>query len=160
MSCDRITDGKYDCPARMADGRQFTNYHPRCVTNFEALPKPMSAFDYRMYLTNNAEKIIDHNRNDAFRKNRCDTCENPQKEMDEMNVQVCDGVTCAFPLMEPTGLGLGRRVGGEQPSYRPTVKFQGCAKPVNDSQFFPIDGKVGDNFDKLTGPVGGWPFKQ
>ena len=102
-----MSDNKFDCPPRMSDGRHYTDYSPRCVTNFFALPKPLSSHDYRMYLTNNAEKLMEQNRASATKLNSCNKqCTNTT--LPEQTHQVCDGRTCSFPLNEPSGLGLGR----------------------------------------------------
>jgi hypothetical protein len=47
-----------NAPARMDDGRHFTDYRPRCAIHEELRSgKQMSNYDYRMYLTENATKI-------------------------------------------------------------------------------------------------------
>lgn len=159
MSCNRATDGKHDCPPRMADGRHYTDYRPRCAKNFESLPKPMSSFDYRMFLMQNAENIMQSNREHALKENMCTPCTKPTTMLPEQHVQVCDGRKCSFPVNDPQGLGVGRKYGGEQPSYRPDVEMKGCASKVQDMNFYPISGNVGTGFDNLTGPTGGWPLQ-
>ena len=53
-----ITDNFFDdFPARMADGRFITDYSPNCDNNMKH-KKEMSGWEYRQYLTNNAETII------------------------------------------------------------------------------------------------------
>ena len=42
-----------DFPARMSDGRQFTDYRSNCILNNE-LSKNMGSWEYRNFLTNNA----------------------------------------------------------------------------------------------------------
>ena len=138
MSCgERVTDCKYNCPNRLSDGRHFTDYRPRCFTNFESLPKPMSSYDYRMFLMNNADKLIDQHRTDAYRKNLCEPCVKHSTMLPEQHVEVCDGRTCSFPINEPEGLGIGRIFGGEKKSYRDT-SIKGCSLPVVDQEFAPV----------------------
>jgi hypothetical protein len=49
-------------PLKMEDGRQFTDYRPRNVldSTIRAQNKIKNNFDYRMFLTNNADKVL-HN---------------------------------------------------------------------------------------------------
>jgi hypothetical protein len=141
----------------MSDGRHFTDYRPRCAVNYESLPNPMSSFDYRMFLTHNADQIMDNNRAYAYKENLCEPCTDPSTMLPESHIQVCDARSCTFPLTDPAGLGIGRKYGGEQPSYR-DESYKGCAASVNDMAFFPVTGKVGDDFEKLVGPTGAvWP---
>ena len=122
MSAQRATNNKYDnCPPRMSDGRQYTDYAPRCQANFFRLPKPLSSYDYRMYLTENAEKLMDENRADATKNNYCGPCVKPSTMLPEQTKQVCDGRVCAFPVNDPAGLGLGRQHDTTQPlnSFQP-----------------------------------------
>lgn len=143
MSCEKGCDNKYNCPPRMADGRHFTDYSPRCATNFEALPAPMSSFDYRMYLTQNAEKLMQKNSEHALKANLCAPCVSPATALAEQTVQVCDGRKCSFATNDPTGLGVGRNFGSGK----------GCAVPVEDLSLYPLDGKFGANFEKAVGPA-------
>lgn len=128
MSSTRATNNKYDCPPRMSDGRQYTSYYPRCATNFYDLPKPLSSYDYRMFLTENAEKLMEKNRAQASADNYCGPCVKPSTMLAEQSKQVCDGRTCAFPVNEPTGLGLGRQQNTLGKDFGPNddVKFVGA----------------------------------
>lgn len=70
---------KYNsCPPRMEDGRHFTDYRPRCVvdTTIRNQNNIQNNFDYRMFLTNNGIKMIDLLRYEAYRKNKCEACDN------------------------------------------------------------------------------------
>ena len=117
MSDDRATNNKFEnCPARMSDGRQFTIYAPRCQTNFYDLPRPLSSYDYRMFLTENAEKIMDADRDRVLKNNYCGPCVDTM--LPEQTKQVCDGRVCAFPLNEPDGLGLGRRYDTQEGTFQ------------------------------------------
>ena len=50
-------------PARMSDGRQFTDYRPNCYLNNE-LGQNMGSWQYRTFLTRNAVEI--HNKMSFF----------------------------------------------------------------------------------------------
>ena len=59
---DRYQSSNYcnffdDFPARMADGRFITDYSPNCDNNMKH-KKELSGWEYRQYLTNNAETIM------------------------------------------------------------------------------------------------------
>ncbi len=69
---------KYNqCPPRMEDGRHFTDYRPRCVVDstIRSQNKINNNFDYRMFLTNNGLNMIELFRYDAYKKNKCETCD-------------------------------------------------------------------------------------
>jgi hypothetical protein len=56
-------------------------------------------------------------------------------------------------VLDPDGLGVGRKYGGEKNSYRPE-EIKGCSVSTNDMNLYPINGNVGDNYNLLTGPTG------
>jgi hypothetical protein len=120
-SCGRVCDNKHgDCPARMSDGRLMTDYRPRCQVNFEAQPNPMSSYEYRQFLTHNAARLMQQNRDTAFQNAYCGPClDEPGTMLPEQHKQVCNGRTCSFPVNDPNGVGLGKVLGGEQATYRP-----------------------------------------
>ena len=93
----------------------------RRQTNFFALPKPMSSFDYRMYLTENAEKIMEAERQAVTKDSYCGPCVNPSTMLPEQTVEVCDGRKCSFAVNEPAGLGIGRKffTNEKEGSYTP-----------------------------------------
>lgn len=65
------------CPARMADGRAYTDYRPRCMTQYVMNNKAMSSFEQRQYLIRNADNIIHHNVAAAYTANACGPCVEP-----------------------------------------------------------------------------------
>jgi hypothetical protein len=70
---------KYNqCPPRMEDGRFFTDYRPRCVVDstIRSQNNIQNNFDYRMFLINNGEKMIQNFRVEAVKKNKCEACDN------------------------------------------------------------------------------------
>lgn len=75
--CDKVSNNKYfDCPARMDDGRQFTDYRSSDYVNnvIRMSSGTMSSYDYRQYLIHNADKIMQENRSHAKEKNNCSPC--------------------------------------------------------------------------------------
>jgi hypothetical protein len=121
----------------MSDGRSFTNYSPRCVRNFEHQVQPKPSYDYRMYLIHNAENLMKRNLEEAYKTNICGPCAKPSTMLPEQNVQMCDGRTCKFPVNDRHGLGLGRRVGGEEENYsnNPGVKITSCPRALDMNMY-------------------------
>lgn len=115
MSCSASGDGKF-YPARMNDGRLFTDYRPRCITNTEMMKDlykkniTASSYDSRMYLQKNAEKIMEEQQNNAMENVRCTR---PPTEVDTMlpekYIVKCTNVSCVTEEVNPYGLGHGRK---------------------------------------------------
>lgn len=75
--CDKVSNNKYfNCPARMDDGRQFTDYRSSDYVNniIRMTSGTMSSYDYRQYLINNANELMKENREHAVKKNGCPSC--------------------------------------------------------------------------------------
>ena len=107
------------CPARMADGRAFTDYRPRCAVNAELMSfvtnagMVQSSYESRMYLQRNADKVMDVQRNTAIGNLApCAPCKRPLTDagtmLPERYVVKCDAVSCSRVEANPTGLGDGR----------------------------------------------------
>jgi hypothetical protein len=164
MSCENnVNDNKfYSCPARMSDGRAFTDYRPRCAINYESLPEPLSSFDFRQYLIHNADKVMDATRYDTYKRNHCSPClSDPGTMLPEQNIQVCDGRKCAFPVNDPNGLGVGRKYseGSEGAPTPAQLGDKNCSAAYNDLLFYPIDGQLKTDFKRMSVPSGGWPMR-
>ena len=75
--CGKVSNNKhFDCPARMDDGRHFTDYRPACHLNnmIRVNNDVVNSYDYRMFLTNNATKLMDLNRQYSCEKNCSKNC--------------------------------------------------------------------------------------
>jgi hypothetical protein len=63
----------------MADGRHFTDYRPHC--HLESLIRQQnsiqSSFQSRLFLTQNAQELMELNRKEACNKNCCGPCQAP-----------------------------------------------------------------------------------
>ena len=75
------------CPLKMSDGRAFTDYRPRCMVNSELLldvynnSMVRSSYESRMYLQENAEKLMERNRVTMIGNlNPCAPCTRPFAE--------------------------------------------------------------------------------
>lgn len=117
-TCDVSAEAKM-CPTRMSDGRAFTDYRFRCAVNAELLEKVklnnmvQSSYESRMFLQQNAEKIMEEERQKAVaRLIPCAPCKRPFTDpgtmLPERFIVRCDGVTCKRVEVNPTGLGDGR----------------------------------------------------
>ena len=79
MSDNKFTNSnnKYkNCPALMSDGRNFTDYRPISHINnlLVANNNLENNYNYREFLIQNAELLMDNNRNIAIQNNICDQC--------------------------------------------------------------------------------------
>lgn len=100
---------------RMADGRQYTDYRPRSVTQFQGRQPMSSSQDERSRLVHSASKNMTNERKLA--KDNVSNgleCKSPYDigtMLPEQDMFVCSKVSCerydsAFPC---TGLGTGRK---------------------------------------------------
>ena len=95
-----------DFPARMADGRTFTDYRANCIMNNE-LSGNKNSFDYRYHLIQNGgslEKTILSKLEDAVKCNDCKT----NTVLPVQTVQNCNRGSCSIKEVDPKGLGLDR----------------------------------------------------
>ena len=91
-------------PARMSDGRQFTDYKSNGFLNLHE-EELNTTLEYRMYLQNNAEKIMDNNYNIVASINDCSDC--PGYEIvDTKSLLTCNKETCIEELKNNSGMGF------------------------------------------------------
>lgn len=176
--CTKPTDNKkFNCPPRMSDGRHFTNYLPRCSnfrnafmveddTGFQ-FPPPNS-YDFRQYLIHNGEKIMQTNREEAFQRNMCGPCSiDPSTMLPEQTKITCDANSCKVSLNDSKGLGQGRVYQTDEAPQQSTsfderrqakIPKSCCTTPMDNANFYPLDGKIEDNYGRLTVPGGGKPL--
>ena len=75
--CDKTSNNKYfNCPPRMADGRNFTDYRPNCYVNnlLRYTNRTMSSYEYRQFLINNGSELMKINNLYTSEKNECGPC--------------------------------------------------------------------------------------
>jgi len=119
MSSCSATNGKF-CPSRMNDGRTFTDYRPRCMINTDLMQELKSnnmltsSYESRMYLQNNADTIMQKQKENAYNNLTC-ACqpyENDVSGIDTMQperyVIKCNSVSCYREEVNPGGIGDGR----------------------------------------------------
>jgi hypothetical protein len=95
-----------DFPARMADGRTFTDYRSNCIMNHE-LSSNKNSFDYRYFLENNGSQIEQGIFNKLDEAVKCNDC-NAQTVLPVQTVQNCNAGVCSMELKNPEGLGFDR----------------------------------------------------
>ena len=67
----KLSEYRTKCPIKMSDGRIFTDYRPRCAVNADLMTDLSnnsmikSSYESRVFLQNNAEKIIEMNKMNA-----------------------------------------------------------------------------------------------
>ena len=100
-----------NCPGVMAYGAYWTDWRPRCHQAASA-QQPRNSFQYRMFLTQNAEKIMGSVRDDVIRHNTCAGCPAAQAAgtmLPEQVLTVCNKQTCQAQPGVACGLGGGRQ---------------------------------------------------
>ena len=105
VNTNRVSDNfELEFPARMADGRLFTDYKSSGILNsFEN--ELNSTLEYRLYLQNNAEKIINNNYDVAESLTKCNNC--PGYEIiDSKILLTCSKESCTQNINDSNGLGL------------------------------------------------------
>lgn len=113
-------DKRKVCPSRMNDGRAFTDYRPKCVVNAELMSDLhkqnvlASSYESRMYLQNNAEKMMQMAEKNAIENMlcACSPYENEVQGIDTMAperyIVKCNSATCYREEINPRGIGDGR----------------------------------------------------
>lgn len=182
-SCDTCTkpseNKKFNCPPRMNDGRHFTDYRSRCALNsrnaFQFIntdknkAPPSNSFDFRQYLIQNGEKIMNMNRDEAFERNMCGPCTlDPSTMLPAQTHVTCDASSCKVRLNDSDGLGQGRNYETQKNNAfskdvfdmrRQDKESNCCATLEDDAQYYPLDKKIHDNYGRLTYPSGGMPLQ-
>jgi hypothetical protein len=169
-NCYKTSNNKwFSCPPRMDDARHFTDYRPNCHMNnlVRTNNEIVNSYDYRQFLTRNADKLIDLNRAYAVSKNGCGPCMVPYNTgtmLPEQNLTVCNERSCNNDVVEAEGLGTGRWYSNTMgacanwPSTIPINQPSNCCAPSNKlfNYYDQLDGKIqGANFPRLTVPSGG-----
>ncbi len=182
--CTKPTDNrKLNCPPRMADGRHFTDYRPRCALNsrstyvikdvrnkdpMDVKMPPNNSYDLRQYLIQNGEKLMHMNREEAFVRNMCGPCTiNPSTMLPEQTMVTCDKQICRTNLNDANGLGQGRnfftqgqeRGGALDPRRMKDDPKSCCVTPEDDYEFYPINATIEEDYGRLTMPSGGKPLR-
>ncbi len=149
----------------MDDGRHFTDYRPNCYVNntLRSNNKTYNSFQYRMYLTHNAEKLMEMNRANSCQKNCCGPCQKPYEQgtmLPEESTVTCNSTDCQVSKNDPKGLGQGRNYGNSGncanwPEELPTGTSSNCCTPSDDNfRYHPVDPKMSSQ-GRYASPSGG-----
>lgn len=112
--CNKTSNNKYlECPARSYAGGMFTDYRPNCdVENSLRVNNGLrSNYDYRQFLINNAEKLMQVNREYNEKKNGCAPCNTKPVMVESMCNVSRTGSSCE--PFDPNGIGQ-RSVGVQE----------------------------------------------
>ena len=119
-SCFKTSDNKHlQCPARMSDARHFTDYRSSNSINdlIRADNNISNSLHYRVFLQQNANALMDRQRQIACQLNCCGPCPITQSSKESFDVGtmlpeqymfVTDGRTTKYVLNDINGLGTGR----------------------------------------------------
>ena len=117
-----------------------------------------------VFLTNNAENLMDINRTNACQKNCCGPCQKPYNigtMLPEQNISKCTSSVCGTLVTNPNGLGTGRQYSQDTgicanwPESLPYNQPKDCCTPAkNNFNYYPYDRKQ-VAMNRLTSPGGG-----
>lgn len=179
--CERESDNKhYMCPAKMSDGRAFTDYKPRCAVHTSLMSagssgsaqQPMNSYELRQYLINNAETLMERSRTEAERMNACGPCVEPWNQgtmLPEQSMVRCNASTCSVSTNDTSGLGQGRDYGispdtnfvnrmEARDAKMRTQPSNCCTGYDDDIKYYPIGPAVMEE-QRYAVPSGGFPFQ-
>ena len=169
MNCYRTSNNKFfNAPPRMADARHFTDYRPICHVNnvIKTNNDVMNSYEYRLFLTRNANKLMESNRKLAYMKNGVSQCKKPYNVgtmLPEQDKVICNKNTCRVVGNDNNGLGRGR-IYAESPSEclmgfnAPPLQLNGnkCTPPQNNFNYYPNTKVQGVNMVQRNAvPSGG-----
>lgn len=95
-----------DFPARMSDGRQFTDYRQNCLMNNKITGKKGSWND-RYYLINNASSVHQSIVSAQESETKCTKCSD-NTVLPVQTIINCSPVGCTYQMNDPAGIGQGR----------------------------------------------------
>lgn len=115
--CDKTSNNKFfDCPPRMSDGRHFTDYrNTRYVNNMTRIQNDIQgSYNYRVFLQNNARKLMKVNRRYNQQKNGCQSCSYKVKSQQPLTLCSYNSLGPQCAPYDPNGLGM-QSVANPQP---------------------------------------------
>jgi len=107
MNNMKVSDNvELDFPARMNDGRMFTDYRQNCTLN-NSISKQMGSWEYRDFLTNNASQVRQNILNNLEAEVKCNKCSD-NTVLPVKTVLNCSQDSCTYQMNDPNGLGQAR----------------------------------------------------
>ena len=152
MSCIKASNNKhFNSPPLMADGRNFTDYRPNYELNNEIMDKNKisNSHNYRVFLSRNADVLMDNNKEENAKHNQRFECVKPYSMStmvpDKTKVK-CNSHKCEVVLNDENGFGQGRIYNDEpngllDPLTEPEYVFENniCSDPSNSFEYFPLN---------------------
>ena len=146
-------ENKSACPQRMSDGRLFTDYRPRCVSQFATTQSKYNSYEHRQYMINNASSIMQKNAAEAYEKNKCLPCMEPYNVgtmLPEKNLVTCNKQTCSTTIFNDSGFATGINYGSISSSAKnefiaakekESSEWVPCAIASDDPLYYSFDGQ-------------------
>tara|TARA_B110000971_G_C20031402_1_gene511586 strand:- start:486 stop:911 length:426 start_codon:yes stop_codon:yes gene_type:complete len=126
-NCNKTSDNKnFNCPAKMSDGRHFTDYRPNCYVNnlLRYNNKTMSNYDYRQFLINNGSELMKINSVYTEEKVGCSPCNATEiKNQTKCSYNKQNGV-CEINDVNGVGLMNDATPGSVAPYSPNSLQFQ------------------------------------
>ncbi len=167
-SCSKTSNNKhFNCPPRMDDGRHFTDYRPNCHINnlIQNNNSLHSSFQTRNFLTQNAMKLMELNREEACSANCCGPCQKPYQigtTLPEKSAEIMGGpVPCGqkesqLPLINSYN---GKPLGCSSWNVGDSKRTQNCCTPSLEAVNYYQFEKDNINVTRKAVPGGGIPLK-
>tara|TARA_B100000700_G_scaffold326679_1_gene438947 strand:- start:473 stop:802 length:330 start_codon:yes stop_codon:yes gene_type:complete len=106
---NKVSDNhQLDFPARMSDGRQFTDFRSNCYMN-NLLGQRMGSWEYRTYLTRNANDVHNQLLKEIQNETACTSCSGAEIPDVKTVVDCTQQNTCYYSIKDNQGLGQGRK---------------------------------------------------
>ena len=169
-TCYKTSDNKYfNCPPRMSDGRHFTDYRPNCHVNdmVKTDNNISNSFQYRQFLQQNGEQLMNKHREIVCEKNNCGPCDETKEKfgstaLPEKYMFVTDGRIGKMVLNDVNGVGTGRKYYTfnqdadckDLPKAWPKNKKNNCIAPLDNFAYIGDLEKLPDP-DRVAVPGGG-----
>ena len=108
MNMMKVSDNvELDFPARMSDGRMFTDFRQNCILN-NNLSQGKGSWEYRNFLIENSEKIKQNLVAEQEKITACTKCSD-NTVLPVKTVLNCNPKGCNYEMNDPNGLGQGRK---------------------------------------------------
>ena len=99
----KVTDNfNLNFPARMSDGRQFTEYKSNCILNSD---NTKTSVQYKNYLVNNATSIITSTNNHLKTLMECSNCSDYSIIPPQLSIN-CNKDNCLYDVINKDGVGI------------------------------------------------------
>ena len=103
----KVSDNvELDFPARMNDGRMFTDYRQNCTLN-NSIAKQMGSWEYRNFLINNSDQIHNSLLSELETSVACTKCSD-NTVLPVKTILNCSKDSCTYQMNDPNGLGQAR----------------------------------------------------